>query len=157
MALGRREEDDRDHYGNKRLDLGGPLLANLFRQLFRCGLWVWVARCGGGWVGWERGEGEGSPLRREALRCSMHAGPGPHAAAAPSPVSSPPYHIIPPSLPHAIPPRRKLSKDVRGYVQKCVDKGKEINLTSAINKDTITRGLRCGLVLLAGWMGGLRC
>lgn len=37
---------------------------------------------------------------------------------------------------------RKLSKDVRGYVQKCVDKGKEINLTSAINKDTITRGLR---------------
>jgi len=38
--------------------------------------------------------------------------------------------------------RRKLSKDVRGYVQKCVDKGKEVNLTSAINKDTITRGLR---------------
>ena len=36
VALGRREEDDRDHYGNKRLDLGGPLLANLFRQLFRC-------------------------------------------------------------------------------------------------------------------------
>ena len=31
------QEDDRDHYGNKRLDLGGPLLANLFRQLFRCG------------------------------------------------------------------------------------------------------------------------
>lgn len=74
VALGRREEDDRDHYGNKRLDLGGPLLANLFRQLFR-----------------------------------------------------------------------KLSKDVRGYVQKCVDKGKEINLTSAINKDTISRGLRYSL------------
>ena len=37
VALGRREEDDRDHYGNKRLDLGGPLLANLFRQLFRWG------------------------------------------------------------------------------------------------------------------------
>ncbi len=35
VALGRREEDDRDHYGNKRLDLGGPLLAGLFRQLFR--------------------------------------------------------------------------------------------------------------------------
>jgi hypothetical protein len=35
---------------------------------------------------------------------------------------------------------------VRGYVQKCVDKGKEVNLTSAINKDTITRGLR--------WVGG---
>ncbi|KDD76893.1 domain 6 of RNA polymerase Rpb2 [Helicosporidium sp. ATCC 50920] len=35
VSLGRREEDDRDHYGNKRLDLGGPLLANLFRMLFR--------------------------------------------------------------------------------------------------------------------------
>jgi DNA-directed RNA polymerase beta subunit len=35
VALGRREQDDRDHYANKRLDLGGPLLASLFRQLFR--------------------------------------------------------------------------------------------------------------------------
>jgi len=34
-GLGRRPEDDRDHYANKRLDLGGPLLAGLFRQLFR--------------------------------------------------------------------------------------------------------------------------
>ena len=32
--LGRRELDDRDHYGNKRMDLAGPLLAGLFRQLF---------------------------------------------------------------------------------------------------------------------------
>ncbi|CAN1221820.1 DNA-directed RNA polymerase II subunit 2, partial [Linum grandiflorum] len=31
-ALGRRPEDDRDHYGNKRLDLAGPLLAGLFRM-----------------------------------------------------------------------------------------------------------------------------
>ncbi|KAI4312159.1 hypothetical protein MLD38_037002 [Melastoma candidum] len=30
-ALGRRAEDDRDHYGNKRLDLAGPLLSALFR------------------------------------------------------------------------------------------------------------------------------
>ena len=30
-SLGRRELDDRDHYGNKRLDLAGPLLAFLFR------------------------------------------------------------------------------------------------------------------------------
>lgn len=30
-ALGRRELDDRDHYGNKRLDLAGPLMALLFR------------------------------------------------------------------------------------------------------------------------------
>ncbi|XP_033632783.1 DNA-directed RNA polymerase II subunit RPB2 [Asterias rubens] len=34
-ALGRREVDDRDHYGNKRLDLAGPLLAFLFRNLFK--------------------------------------------------------------------------------------------------------------------------
>ncbi|KAF6030422.1 POLR2B [Bugula neritina] len=34
-AIGRREPDDRDHYGNKRLDLAGPLLAFLFRGLFR--------------------------------------------------------------------------------------------------------------------------
>jgi DNA-directed RNA polymerase II subunit RPB2 len=74
VALRRREEDDRDHYANKRLDLGGPLLAGLFRGLFR-----------------------------------------------------------------------KLTKDVRGYLQKAVDKGREINLPAAINKDTITRGLRYSL------------
>ena len=34
-ALGRCAEDDRDHYGKKRLDLAGSLLAGLFRQLFR--------------------------------------------------------------------------------------------------------------------------
>ncbi|KAF6149607.1 hypothetical protein GIB67_011216, partial [Kingdonia uniflora] len=34
-ALGRRPEDDRDHYGNKRLDLVGPLLGGIFRMLFR--------------------------------------------------------------------------------------------------------------------------
>lgn len=34
-ALGRRETDDRDHFGKKRLDMGGPLLAKLFRTLFR--------------------------------------------------------------------------------------------------------------------------
>ncbi|KAF2006760.1 beta and beta-prime subunits of DNA dependent RNA-polymerase [Amniculicola lignicola CBS 123094] len=33
-VLGRRDEDDRDHFGKKRLDLAGPLVANLFRVLF---------------------------------------------------------------------------------------------------------------------------
>ena len=33
VLSGRRELDDRDHYGNKRLDLAGPLLAFLFRGL----------------------------------------------------------------------------------------------------------------------------
>jgi DNA-directed RNA polymerase II subunit RPB2 len=33
-VLGRRDEDDRDHFGKKRLDLAGPLVANLFRILF---------------------------------------------------------------------------------------------------------------------------
>lgn len=34
-ALGRREVDDRDHFGKKRLDLAGPLLASLFRNLWK--------------------------------------------------------------------------------------------------------------------------
>ncbi|PWN45672.1 beta and beta-prime subunits of DNA dependent RNA-polymerase [Ceraceosorus guamensis] len=34
-ALERREIDDRDHFGKKRLDLAGPLLSGLFRMLFR--------------------------------------------------------------------------------------------------------------------------
>jgi DNA-directed RNA polymerase II subunit RPB2 len=34
-ALDRKGQDDRDHFGKKRLDLAGPLLANLFRLLFR--------------------------------------------------------------------------------------------------------------------------
>ena len=33
-VLGRRDFDDRDHYGNKRMDLAGPLLHGLFRQSF---------------------------------------------------------------------------------------------------------------------------
>lgn len=39
-ALGRRAEDDRDHYGNKRLDLAGPLLGGLFRMV------CWVSYLG---------------------------------------------------------------------------------------------------------------
>ncbi|KAI0470649.1 DNA-dependent RNA polymerase 2 rpb140 [Xylariaceae sp. FL0804] len=34
-ALGRRDTDDRDHFGKKRLDLAGPLLAKLFRTIVR--------------------------------------------------------------------------------------------------------------------------
>lgn len=33
-ALGRVSDDDRDHYGKKRLDLAGVLLGSLFRTLF---------------------------------------------------------------------------------------------------------------------------
>lgn len=33
-ALERTGEDDRDHYGKKRLDLVGTLMAHLFRQQF---------------------------------------------------------------------------------------------------------------------------
>ncbi|KAF5177382.1 Dna-directed rna polymerase subunit beta, partial [Thalictrum thalictroides] len=73
-ALGRRPEDDRDHYGNKRLDLAGPLLGGLFRMLFR-----------------------------------------------------------------------KLTRDVRGYAQKCVDNGKDVNLQFAIKAKTITSGLKYSL------------
>lgn len=35
VHLGKRNIDDRDHYGKKRLDLAGPLLAQLFRTLFK--------------------------------------------------------------------------------------------------------------------------
>ncbi|XP_057505694.1 DNA-directed RNA polymerase II subunit RPB2-like isoform X1 [Actinidia eriantha] len=73
-ALGRRPEDDRDHYENKRLDLSGPLLGGLFRMLFR-----------------------------------------------------------------------KLTRDVRSYVQKCVDNGKDVNLQFAIKAKTITSGLKYSL------------
>lgn len=34
-SLGRAEEDDRDHFANKRLDMAGTLLASLFRTLFK--------------------------------------------------------------------------------------------------------------------------
>lgn len=34
VVLGRRDVDDRDHYGKKRMDLSGPLLASLFKLLF---------------------------------------------------------------------------------------------------------------------------
>ena len=34
-SLGRRDVDDRDHFGKKRLDLAGPLLAKLFRGIVR--------------------------------------------------------------------------------------------------------------------------
>jgi len=35
LKLGRRQEDDKDHFKNKRLRLAGPLLADLFRVAFR--------------------------------------------------------------------------------------------------------------------------
>ena len=34
-SLGRLEQDDRDHFGKKRLDLAGPLLGGQFRLLFK--------------------------------------------------------------------------------------------------------------------------
>ncbi|KAG9447823.1 hypothetical protein H6P81_013951 [Aristolochia fimbriata] len=73
-ALGRRAQDDRDHYGNKRLDLAGPLLAGLFRMVFR-----------------------------------------------------------------------KMTRDVKSYVQKRVDDGKDINMQFAIKAKTITSGLKFSL------------
>ncbi|MCS7119826.1 MAG: DNA-directed RNA polymerase subunit B [Nitrososphaerota archaeon] len=35
LKLGRRKQDDKDHFKNKRLKLAGPLLADLFRIAFR--------------------------------------------------------------------------------------------------------------------------
>ena len=72
--LGRREEDDRDHAGNKRLDLAGPLLAFLFRSLFK-----------------------------------------------------------------------KVTKEVRMYSQKFVDKQRDFSLHAAVKSRTITDGLKYSL------------
>lgn len=33
--LGKTDEDDRDHYGKKRLDLTGSLLITLFKEHFK--------------------------------------------------------------------------------------------------------------------------
>ncbi|KAH0606763.1 DNA-directed RNA polymerase II subunit RPB2 [Morchella sextelata] len=73
-ALERREVDDRDHFGKKRLDLAGPLLAGLFRTLWK-----------------------------------------------------------------------KLTKDVYKYLEKCVETGKDFNLTLAVKSNTITNGLKYSL------------
>ncbi|QPG74030.1 DNA-dependent RNA polymerase II [Brettanomyces nanus] len=73
-ALERKEPDDRDHFGKKRLDLAGPLLANLFRILFR-----------------------------------------------------------------------KLSKDIYRYMQRCIERGEDFNIVSAVKSTTITSGLKYSL------------
>ncbi|XP_065578696.1 DNA-directed RNA polymerase II subunit RPB2 [Artemia franciscana] len=73
-ALGRRELDDRDHYGNKRLDLAGPLMSLLFRGLFKT-----------------------------------------------------------------------LTKEVRMYAQKFIDRGKDFNIELAIKPKFITDGLKYSL------------
>jgi DNA-directed RNA polymerase II subunit RPB2 len=72
--LGRSGEDDRDHFGKKRLDLAGPLLGGLFRVLFR-----------------------------------------------------------------------KLTKDVRRHLQRCLDEGKHFNIGTAIKSSHITDGLKYSL------------
>lgn len=70
-SLGRQEEDDRDHFGKKRLDLAGPLMGGLFRLLFK-----------------------------------------------------------------------KFTKDVRKYLQKSLDEGRDFNLILAMKSKTITDGLK---------------
>ena len=74
VALGRREPDDRDHFGKKRLNLAGPLLAQLFRALFN-----------------------------------------------------------------------RLTKDIFAYLKKCVETGKEFNLTLGVKSATLTNGLKYSL------------
>ncbi|KAF2483583.1 hypothetical protein BDY17DRAFT_310558 [Neohortaea acidophila] len=70
-ALGRTEEDDRDHFGKKRLDLAGPLMAQVFRLKFS-----------------------------------------------------------------------QLVKDMKNYLHRCVESGKEFNLNLAVKSNIITSGLR---------------
>ncbi|KJX94590.1 RPB2 like protein [Zymoseptoria brevis] len=70
-ALGRTEEDDRDHFGKKRLDLAGPLMAQVFRLKFQ-----------------------------------------------------------------------QLVKDMRQYLHRCVETGKDFNIALAVKTNIITSGLR---------------
>jgi DNA-directed RNA polymerase II subunit RPB2 len=70
-ALGRVEEDDRDHFGKKRLDLAGPLMAQVFRLKFS-----------------------------------------------------------------------QLVKDIKLYLHRCVEGGKDFNLLVAVKSNIITSGLR---------------
>ncbi|KAF2148302.1 DNA-directed RNA polymerase [Myriangium duriaei CBS 260.36] len=70
-ALGRVDEDDRDHFGKKRLDLAGPLMAQVFRLKFA-----------------------------------------------------------------------QLVRDIRLYLSRCVEQGKDFNLTLAVKSNIITGGLR---------------
>uniref|UniRef100_A0A7S1BEL4 DNA-directed RNA polymerase subunit beta n=1 Tax=Corethron hystrix TaxID=216773 RepID=A0A7S1BEL4_9STRA len=72
--LGRANEDDRDHFGKKRIDLAGPLLGGLFRVLFR-----------------------------------------------------------------------KLTKDVRRHLQRCLEESRHFNLGAAIKSNHITDGLKYSL------------
>lgn len=71
VQLGRTDEDDRDHFGKKRLDLAGPLMAQVFRLKFT-----------------------------------------------------------------------QLVKDIRSYLHRCVEQGREFNITLAVKSNIITSGLR---------------
>lgn len=73
-ALGRRDVDDRDHFGKKRLDLAGPLLAKLFRGIIR-----------------------------------------------------------------------KLTNDMMGGLRRCIDAGRDFDLTASLKPNTLTNGLKYSL------------
>lgn len=47
---------------------------------------------------------------------------------------------------------RKLTKDVRLYCQRCIDSGKDIQLTLAVKAKTITSGLKYSLAT-GNWWG----
>ncbi|KAI4722275.1 beta and beta-prime subunits of DNA dependent RNA-polymerase [Aureobasidium sp. EXF-10727] len=71
VALGRCDEDDRDHFGKKRLDLAGPLMAQVFRLKFT-----------------------------------------------------------------------QLVRDMRVYLSRCIEQGRDFNLTLAVKSNILTSGLR---------------
>ncbi|OAE35376.1 hypothetical protein AXG93_464s1090 [Marchantia polymorpha subsp. ruderalis] len=122
-ALGRRAEDDRDHYGNKRLDLAGPLLGGLFRMvMFHLLNLTAPIPCLTASIQHSQRRSEGNVLKTG-------------------------QHLVLDSQYPAFSEKlfRKLTKDVRGYLQKCVDNGKEINLAYAVKAKTITSGLKYSL------------
>lgn len=110
VVLKRRREDDRDHYANKRLDLGGPLLAGLFR--------------------WARSAGAYRIPPAPPERCSGLV----FLPRAGRHVKLYEQHPTPPRTPDPRLLFRKLCKDIRSYVQRAVDAGKEVRRGTKANR-----------------------
>jgi len=165
VALGRREEDDRDHYANKRLDLGGPLLAQLFRQLFRkltkdVKSYVQVPDTRTSTnimrihASRSASQSRNSRVlcRRVSTACTCAETCQRACCSECALVEM--LDLVLRSVAAARVGSCKPSADLCNFVvclmprfilcrmQKCVDKGKEINIQGAVSKDTITRGLR---------------
>jgi DNA-directed RNA polymerase beta subunit len=137
VALGRRSEDDRDHYANKRLDLGGPLMAGLFRLLFR-------KLCKELRLTAQKMVRPFPPARRARpfrLRTPLHGA----MRVPPTTVSLPWRPLTRLTRGVCLPDMRCAWGRPHAHVAAQVDAGKEINVLAAINEKIVTRGLKYSL------------